>query len=149
MALSKIVKSIHEDKYSEVGSRLQEHLKGVLETRLVEKKKQIVAEKYSDNDERIATVVREAIEALKEGRFHVVKTRIRRGKVERRKQVSDAEGYTFRKVGSSVKLVRMSPSERRKRKMGARRAKIKRRGKLSRIRQKYDRSMRRLKSLGG
>lgn len=77
-------------------------------------------------------------------RTKVVKFRIRNGKIQRRKRVSNVKGYTFR----GGKLTRMSPAERRKRKMGAKRAKIKRRSKMARINMKRARSMLKRKRLG-
>jgi hypothetical protein len=55
----------------------------------------------------------------------------------------------FRKKGKGpAKLIRMTPTERRKRKLGARRGKIKRRAKAARIRQKMTRVRLKRKSLG-
>jgi len=77
-------------------------------------------------------------ETIDEGkRFSIVRVRIRKGKVQRRRKVSNIKGYTFRKKGSgAAKLIRMTPMERRKRRLGAKRGKIKRRGKKARIQQK-------------
>lgn len=83
-------------------------------------------------------------EALFEARVKIIKARIRGGKVQRRKRVSNVPGMTLR----GGKLVRMSPTERRKRRMGARKAKIKRRAKLARALQKRKRSLQKRKRLG-
>ena len=83
-------------------------------------------------------------ETLEEARFRIVKARIRGGKIQRRKKISNVPGY--RMQGST--LQRMSPAERRRRKMGARRAKIKRRSKINRTLMKRQRSNRRRKALG-
>jgi hypothetical protein len=80
----------------------------------------------------------------KMGRLKVVKVRIRQGKIQRRKKVSAVKGYTVRKG----KLTRMTPAERRKRRLGARRGKFKRKSKLNRTRVKLKRSLRRRKSMG-
>lgn len=77
-------------------------------------------------------------------RVKIIRARIRGGKVQRRKKVSTVAGFTFR----SGKLKRMSPMERRRRKMGQRRGKIKRRAKLSRALMKRQRSMRKRQSMG-
>ena len=82
--------------------------------------------------------------SLDEARFKIVKARIRNGKVQRRKKVSTAPGLTFR----GGKLTRMSPSERRHRKMGQRRGKLKRRAKMSRILRKRTMSLRKRSRLG-
>lgn len=77
-------------------------------------------------------------------RIRRVRVRIRNGKVQRNKKVSAVKGYTMRKG----RLTRMSSAERRHRKMGARRAKIKRRSEKSRIRRKLRQSLRRRHSMG-
>ena len=81
---------------------------------------------------------------MKLGRTKVVKVRIRGGKVQRRKKLSAVKGFTLR----GGKLVRMSPAERIRRKMGARKAKVKRRAKLARSLIKRRRSLMKRKSLG-
>jgi hypothetical protein len=82
--------------------------------------------------------------SLDEARFKIVKARIRNGVVQRRKKVSTAPGLTFR----GGKLTRMSPAERRHRKMGQRRGKLKRRAKLSRTLRKRTMSLRKRSRLG-
>jgi hypothetical protein len=83
-------------------------------------------------------------ETLDEARFKIVRARIRNGVVQRRKKVSTAPGLTFR----GGKLTRMSPTERRHRKMGQRRGKLKRRAKLSRTLRKRTMSLRKRSRLG-
>lgn len=78
------------------------------------------------------------------GRTKLVKVRVRGGKVQRRKKFSTVPDYTIR----GGRVVRMSALERRRRKLGARRAKIKRKGKLSAILRKRKMSLRRRASLG-
>lgn len=77
-------------------------------------------------------------------RVKIVKLRIRGGQVQRRKKVSNVPGYTLR----GGQMTRMSPTERRKRKLGAKRAKIKRRAKMTRIIMKRKRSMLKRQRLG-
>jgi hypothetical protein len=55
-------------------------------------------------------------EKLDEARVAIIKARIRGGKIQRRKKVSNVPGFTLR----GGKLTRMSASERRRRKLGAR-----------------------------
>ena len=81
---------------------------------------------------------------LDEARINIIKARIRGGKVQRRKKVSNVPGYTLRSGG----LKRMSASERRNRRLGQRRGKIKRRMKLARTLVKRQRSLRKRQSLG-
>lgn len=89
--------------------------------------------------------VDEETEELDEAqRVKIVKARIRGGKVQRRKRVSNVKGFTLR----GGRLTRMSAAERRRRKMGQRRGKIKRRAKMNRILMKRQRSLRKRASIG-
>jgi hypothetical protein len=83
-------------------------------------------------------------ELLEAARVKVVALRIRNGQVQRRKRVSNVPGFTLR----GGKLQRMSPTERRRRKLGARKAKIKRRSKIQQIVRKRARSIQKRKRLG-
>ena len=83
-------------------------------------------------------------ELLEAARVKVVALRIRNGQVQRRKRVSNVPGFTLR----GGKLTRMSPTERRRRKLGARKAKIKRRAKIQQIVRKRARSIKQRKRLG-
>ena len=83
-------------------------------------------------------------EELDEARINLIRARIRGGKIQRRKRVSNVPGMTLR--GGNLK--RMSAAERRRRKMGARKGKMKRRAKLSRSLMKRKRSLQKRKSLG-
>jgi hypothetical protein len=81
---------------------------------------------------------------LYEARIKVIKARVRGGKVQRRVKKSNVAGMTLR----GGKLTRMSPAERRRRKMGARKAKLKRKSQMGRILMKRKRSMNRRKAMG-
>ena len=83
-------------------------------------------------------------EELDEARINLIRARVRGGKIQRRKRVSNVAGMTLR--GGTLK--RMSAAERRRRKMGARKGKAKRRAKLSRSLMKRKRSLQKRKSLG-
>lgn len=83
-------------------------------------------------------------ELLEAARVKIVKLRVRNGQVERRKRVSNVPGFTLR----GGKLTRMSPAERRRRKLGAKRAKIKKRAKMQQILRKRARSILKRKRLG-
>ena len=83
-------------------------------------------------------------ELLEAARVKIVKLRVRNGQVERRKRVSNVPGFTLR----GGKLTRMSPAERRRRKLGAKRAKIKKRSKMQQILRKRARSILKRKRLG-
>jgi len=120
----------------------KEHMIKV-QVELIEMKK-MVAAKYG-----VAELVEE-LENIDEGnvtkmgRMKMIKARIRGGKVQRRVRRSAVPGMTLR----GGKLVRMSPTERRARKMGARKGKIKRRAKLARALMKRKRSLAKRKAMG-
>lgn len=144
----KLLESIISDDYNGANENLSESFVEILKDKLVETKK-IVAAKYG-----VAELV-EALESLEEeqidegnvtkmGRLKMIKARIRGGKVQRRVKKSAVKGMTLR----GGKLVRMSPTEKRARKMGARKAKIKRRAKLARALMKRKRSLMKRKALG-
>jgi hypothetical protein len=83
-------------------------------------------------------------EKLDEARINIIKARIRGGKIQRRKRVSNVPGMTIR--GGQLK--RMSAAERRARKLGAKRAKIKTRGKQAQILRKRRLSLQKRQRLG-
>ena len=139
----KLVESIILDDYNEANESLSESFVEILKDKLSEAKK-IVAAKYG------VAELAEALESIDEsnvtkmGRLKMIKARIRGGKVQRRVKKSAVKGLTLR----GGKLVRMSPSEKRARKMGARRGKIKRRAKLARALMKRRRSLMKRKAMG-
>ena len=102
-------------------------------------------ERRSAIAKKVAASLEESTEEqLDEVRINIVRARVRGGKVQRRKKVSNVPGMTLR--GGTLK--RMSAAERRRRKMGARKGKMKRRAKLSRSLMKRKRSLQKRKSLG-
>lgn len=114
-----------------------------------EKKKMIAATLTEEEDNKVTSLSEETenrvtLKVVSEARVRIIKARIRNGKVQRRKKVSNVAGFTLR----SGKLTRMSPAERRRRKLGAKRGKIKRRAKMTRTLIKRQRSLRRRKSMG-
>lgn len=139
----KIIESIILDDFNSANENLSESFVEILKDKLSEAKK-IVAAKYG------VAELAEALESIDEanvtkmGRFEMIKARFRNGKVQRRVKKSAVAGYTLR----GGKLVRMSPSEKRARKMGARRGKIKRRAKLARALMKRRRSLMKRKAMG-
>lgn len=78
------------------------------------------------------------------GRVKLIKARVRNGKIQRRKKLSAVKGYTLR----GGKLVRMSAAEKQRRKLGARRGKVKRRAKKAQMLRKRKRSLMKRKALG-
>lgn len=78
------------------------------------------------------------------GREKNIRLRIRNGKIQRRVVKSAVPGYVYR----GDKLVRMTPQERRHRKMAARTSKFKRRSELKQSVRKRKVALRRRKALG-
>lgn len=77
-------------------------------------------------------------------RIRIVRVRVRKGKVQRRKKVSNVKGFTMR----GGKLTRMSVSERRNRRLGNRRSKFKRKAKKVQMLRKRKISNMKRKRLG-
>ena len=80
----------------------------------------------------------------KMGREKNIRIRIRKGKIQRRITKSATPGYVYR----GDKLVRMTPMERRHRRMAARTAKFKRRHELQQSVRKRRVALKRRKALG-
>jgi len=140
------VENIFSGKALHAKEILDERLKSLVYERLVQMKMRLVAEMYDEIGVEVDFDVEELDEAniTRQGRTKIVRVRIRGGKVQRRKKLSAVKGYTIR----GGKLTRMSPQERRHRKMAARRAKVKRRGKLRQALRKRKMSLRRRKAMG-
>lgn len=151
--MSNLINAIVDKNYDEANTLLEERVDDILKHTFFEMKKAYAA-KLGLSEEMVKTLP--SVEKLKRGlteddgeelaeaRVKIIKARIRGGKIQRRKKVSNVAGFTLR----GGKLTKMSPSERRKRKLGAKRAKMKRRGKMTRILQKRKRSLMKRKALG-
>ena len=113
---------------------LEDKLDELIEERLTEEKAKMALEMFDLDEGNIQ----------KMGRMKLVRVRIRKGKVQRRRKVSGVKGFTYR----GGKMIRMSPMERRNRKMAARRSKFKRRAKLGQALRKRKMSLRRRSSMG-
>lgn len=162
--MNKLVKLILDKNLNEAKEVFQTEMLSIVERKLVEAKKMAAAKDtlvvrkafdgsqgaraeklYRDVVEEVPVLEGEYDEALDEAqRVKIVKARIRGGKVQRRKRVSNVKGFTLR----GGRLTRMSAAERRRRKMGQRRGKIKRRAKMNRILMKRQRSLRKRASIG-
>lgn len=81
---------------------------------------------------------------ISEARTKIIKARIRNGKVQRRKKVSNVAGYTMR----GGELVKMSVHEKINRERGQRLGTVKRKAKLAQALIKRKRSLKKRKSLG-
>jgi len=113
---------------------LENKLDELIEERLTEEKAKLALEMFDLDEGNIQ----------KMGRMKLVRVRIRKGKVQRRRKVSGVKGFTYR----GGKMIRMSPMERRNRKMAARKSKFKRRAKLGQALRKRKMSLRRRSSMG-
>jgi len=129
-----IVENILSNKLIDAQSLLEDKIYEILEDKLTEIKARMALEMFDLDEGNIQ----------KMGRTKLVKIRIRGGKVQRRKKVSGIKGYTMR----GGRMIRMSPQERRNRKVAARRSKFKRRAKLGQALRKRKMSLRRRGSLG-
>jgi hypothetical protein len=118
---------------------LEERIEEILEQKLNALRDKILEDIFENT-----STLSEFKNVQKTGRTKIIRVRVRGGKVQRRKKVSSVPGFTYR----NGKLVRMSPLEKRHRKMGARKAKLKRRGKLSTILRKRKVSLRKRKAMG-
>lgn len=149
--MTKIIQLIRERKFTEAEEQIDNLIPLIMEKKILEMKKAVAA-KMSEQmvvgptrKEKLASdVLEEDEEELDEARISIVRARIRGGKIQRRKKVSNVPGMTLR--GGQLK--RMSAAERRRRKLGARKGKMKRKAKLSRSLVKRKRSLQRRKSLG-
>ena len=124
----------------EARNELEVKIKSLVMEKLNQIRLRIAAEL---GDEFGVDLVTEA-NVMRMGRTKLVKVRIRKGKIQRRKKLSAVKGYTIR----GGKLTRMSPLERRHRKMSARRSKFKRRAKLRQSLRKRRISLRKRTALG-
>lgn len=133
----KLLECFLSGNLTEARKLIDERIQELFEEKLEKIKTQIVAEES-------AKLNLDEVNVQKMGRTKLVRIRIRAGKVQRRKKLSSIPGYTIR----GGKLIRMSAQERRHRKMGARRAKIKVRSKRNQILRKRKISLRKRKAMG-
>ena len=132
--MKEFISKLFANKLVEAREMLEEKLDELIEERLTEEKAKIALEMFDLEEGNIQ----------KMGRTKLVRVRIRKGKVQRRSKVSAIPGYTIR----GGKMIRMSPAERRHRKMAARKSKFKRRAKLGQALRKRKMSLRRRSSMG-
>jgi hypothetical protein len=132
--MKEFISKLLANKLVEAREMLEEKLDELIEERLTEEKAKIALEMFDLEEGNIQRM----------GRTKLVRVRIRKGKVQRRKKVSAIPGYTMR----GGKMIRMSPAERRHRKMAVRKSKFKRRAKLGQALRKRKQSLRRRYSMG-
>lgn len=134
------ISKILEGNVLEAKEILQKKIDELADDKLTHKKSEIALSMFDGLDEA---------NVMKMGRTKVIKVRFRRNAkgrivVQRRKKLSAIKGYTTR----GGKLVKMSPAERRNRKLAARKSKFKRRAKLRQSIRKRNVTMRRRSSMG-
>ncbi len=149
-----LIESIINKQYDSANELLESALYNITAMKLEESKKATSAKMSVEgsaflgmpgsNSEKLERGVTEEDEQLDESRIKIHKARVRGGKVQRRKRVSNVEGYKLH----DGKLKRMSPAERRRRKLGQKRGKLKRRSKLRMTLMKRKRSLRKRASIG-
>lgn len=140
--MNRLITNILEKNGSEARAVLTARLAEIVEQKLQQVKQRVTSEMFDSLDASLELI--EASNITKMGRTKLVRVRIRGGKIQRRKKLSAVQGYTTR----GGKLVRMSPMERRHRKMAAKRSKFKRRAKLRQALRKRKMSLRKRSAMG-
>lgn len=139
--MNKFITNILEGNGSEARTVLSNRLAELVEQKIQQVKQRLVSEMFEDYE---ASLELDESNITRMGRTKLVRVRIRGGKIQRRKKLSAVPGYTTR----GGKLVRMSPTERRHRKMAAKRSKFKRRAKLKQALRKRRMSLRKRQAMG-
>lgn len=143
--MKQIINLIFENKLVEAKEKLEEFINQKIQAKLFEKKLDLVYEMYSDLEcDLNIEELKEATNIQRSGRIKIIRVRVRGGKVQAKKKFSAVPGYTIR----GGKIVRMSSQEQQKRKLGARKAKFKRRAKLQQSLRKRQRSISKRKAMG-
>lgn len=159
----KLVEAIDNKNFEYANSLLAEKFYAIMERKMCEAKKMVAAEMCGcgqstgfvttknqkmvdqgvlEEDEPKATQGTE--QEVSEARVAIIKARIRGGKVQRRKKVSQVPGFTMR----GGQLTRMSATERRRRKLGAKKAARKTKQKKTQILRKRKLSLMKRSRLG-
>lgn len=139
--MQEFVSKLLQNKIVEAKGVLNQRIGDLVTEKLNQIKIRLASEMYDDFE-----VEEELSEAnvQKMGRTKLIRVRFRGGKLQRRVKKSAVPGFTIR----GGRLVRMSPLERRKRKMAARRSKFKRRAKLRQALRKRTLTLRKRKAMG-
>ncbi len=137
-----IASSIITGDYSNAKALLEARIEKIFYEKLEELKEKLIDDIYGDYEETLSESILHNIQKI--GRAKLIKIRIRGGKVQRRKKLSAVKGYTIR----NGKMIRMSSTELRNRRMGARKAKIKRQSKMNQILRKRKISLRKRRTIG-
>lgn len=127
----------------DVKRNIFERINQILEEKLQEKRKMIIAEQYESFEPELIIEKRNN-NVQKMGRIKLIRIRVRKGKIQRRVKKSAVKGFEMK----GGRLQRMSAMEKMHRKRGARKAKIKRRSHKSQALRKMRISLRKRHSLG-
>lgn len=140
------VSKLLANKLAEAKNDIDVRIKDLVNEKINQVKTRMAAEMSEEYGIEFDLVEEDLQEAnvMRMGRTKLIRVRIRKGKIQRRKKLSAIPGYTIR----GGKMTRMSPLERRHRKMGARRSKFKRRAKLKTALRKRKISLRRRRAMG-
>lgn len=141
--MQNFISKLLQNKVVEAKEVLNQHIQDLVNEKINQIKMRLASEMYGENVDFEEEDLSEA-NIQKMGRTKLVRVRIRNGKVQRRIKKSSVAGFTIR----GGRLVRMSPLERRRRKLAARRSKFKRRAKLKQSLRKRALALRRRKALG-
>jgi len=139
--MQNFVSKLLQNKIVEAKEVLNQRIQDLVNEKVNQVKLRLAAEMYDDFE-----VEEELSEAnvQRMGRTKLIRVRFRAGKIQRRVKKSAVPGFTIR----GGKLIRMSPQERRHRKMAARRSKFKRRSKLRQALRKRTMTLRKRKAMG-
>ncbi len=138
--MKEFVSKLLDDKIVEAKEVLSQRIQNLVNEKVNQIKMRLAAEMYDDVE--FEEVNEGNIQKM--GRTKLIRVRFRGGKVQRRVKKSAVPGFTIR----GGKLIRMSPQERRHRRMAARRSKFKRRSKLRQSLRKRQMSLRKRKAMG-
>jgi hypothetical protein len=139
--MENFVSKLLQNKIVEAKEVLNQRIHDLVNERVNQIKMRLAAEMYGE-DVEFEEVNEGNIQRM--GRTKLIRVRIRKGKVQRRVKKSSVAGFTIR----GGRLIRMSPLERRRRQLAARRSKFKRRSKLKQALRKRALSLRRRKAMG-
>jgi hypothetical protein len=140
--MQEFVSKLLNNSIVEAKEVLNQRIQDLVNEKVNQIKMRLTAEMYDEDVEFEEELTEANIQKM--GRTKLIRVRIRKGKVQRRVKKSSVAGFTIR----GGRLVRMSPLERRRRKLAARRSKFKRRSKLKQALRKRALSLRRRKAMG-
>ena len=140
--MQEFVSNLLQNKIVEAKGVLNQRISDLVTEKLNQIKIRLASEMYDDFEVEEEELSEANVQRM--GRTKLIRVRFRGGKLQRRVKKSAVPGFTIR----GGRLVRMSPVERRKRKMAARRSKFKRRAKLRQALRKRAMTLRKRKAMG-